>query len=168
MSSDRTESRTIRAEEPAEIPGDGLFFGYLAMLPLVAGAIGLFVLPDNWAFLTLNLTLFWGAAILTFLAGVRRGVSFRQPGGPKATQLAMMLFLFLTGFGATVAVVWAYPLLGIGLEIAGYLALAILDPISARKGRAPLYFAKLRPLQMVLPIASLAAVAYWVSTSGFF
>lgn len=168
MTQSNSGSRRIVAEEPADIPADGLFFAYLAMLPLVAGAIGLFVLPDNWAFLTLNFTLLWGAAILTFLSGVRRGVSFRQPGGPKATQLGMMLFLFLAGFGAILSVVWAYPLYAVGLELAGYLALAVLDPISARRGTAPLYFAKLRPVQMLLPIVSLAVVGYWVATSPFF
>ncbi|EAU41160.1 hypothetical protein FP2506_12874 [Fulvimarina pelagi HTCC2506] len=168
MTQSDSDNRRIVTEEPADIPADGLFFAYLAMLPIVAGAVGLFVLPDNWAFLTLNFTLLWGAAILTFLSGVRRGVSFRQPGGPKATQIAMMLLLFVTGFAAILSVVWAFPLYAVGLELIGYVALAVLDPISAKKGRAPLYFAKLRPVQMLLPILSLAVVGYWVSTSPFF
>ncbi|SMC98922.1 Protein of unknown function [Fulvimarina manganoxydans] len=160
--------RRVSASEPAETPMDGLFFGVVAMLPLLAGGIGLFVLPDNWSFLTLNLTLFWGAAILCFLAGVRRGVSFRQPGGPKVTQIAMMLFLFIAGYGAIVATVWAFPRLAIGLELAGYLALAILDPLSARAGRAPLYFASFRPWQMAIPLVSLLLVGAYVLTSPFF
>ncbi|WP_116683909.1 DUF3429 domain-containing protein [Fulvimarina endophytica] len=168
MSERAANGRTIKAREPADIPADGLFFAYLAMLPLVAGALALFLLPDNWAFLTLNFTLLWGASILTFLSGVRRGVSFRQPGGPKVTQLAIMLFLFVTGFAAVLCVVWAYPLYSVALQLLGFLALAVLDPISARRGTAPLYFARLRPVQMLLPLVSLLVVGYWIWTSPFF
>ncbi len=37
----------------------------------------------------------------------------------------------------------------------GYLSLQVLDPIAARKLEAPLYFARLRPAQMAVPVVCL-------------
>jgi hypothetical protein len=39
----------------------------------------------------------WGSAILIFLGGVRRGLSFRTPGGPTKAQIATMFWLFGLG-----------------------------------------------------------------------
>ena len=114
------------------------------------------------------MTLLWGAAILTFLAGARRGVSFRQPGGPTLSQLLTMLWVFCLGFGAIVATVWAYTLTATALEIVGYLSLAVLDPIAARNGEAPLFFASLRPIQMTIPIVALLALGVYVWQSPLF
>ena len=70
-------------------------------------------------------------------------------------QLATSLGLFALGLAAL-----AVPRTGVALALllAGYLALAVLDPWAARRGEAPLFFARLRPLQMLVPIAGLAAL----------
>ena len=161
-------SRTLTVEEPAETPPMGVFFAYVAMLPLVVGVLAIWFAPDAQSFLAFNLTLFWGAAILMFLAGVRRGVSFRTPSGPHLNQLAMMLWLYCLGFAALVATIWAYPMTAAALELAGYVSLAILDPIAARCGDAPLFFAKLRPVQMAIPIVMLIALMVYIQQNPIF
>ncbi|TFF25025.1 DUF3429 family protein [Jiella endophytica] len=161
-------SRTITAAEPAEPPPVGALLAFAAMLPIAAGAIYLWLGGEAQAFLSVNLTLLWGAAILAFLAGVRRGVSFRQPGGPTLSQLVAMLWLFGLGFAAIVETVWAYTLTATALEIVGFLSLAVLDPIAARNGEAPLFFASLRPIQMAIPIAALVALGAYVWQSPLF
>ncbi len=40
----------------------------------------------------------------------------------------------------------------LGLLIVGYVAIAVLDPIAARRGEAPLFFERLRPFQMPLAV----------------
>ncbi|MBP0616550.1 DUF3429 domain-containing protein [Jiella mangrovi] len=167
MASDR-QSRTITASEPAEPPPLGAALAFLAMLPIAAGAVYLWIGSEAQSFLTVNLTLLWAAAILTFLAGVRRGVSFRQPGGPTLTQLVTMLWLFGLGFAAIVETVWAYTLTATVLAISGFVSLAILDPIAARNGEAPLFFASLRPIQMGIPIVALIALGAYVWQSPLF
>jgi hypothetical protein len=113
----------------------------------------------------MDATILWGCAILTFLAGVRRGVSFRTPGGATFAQIATMLWLFLIGLAA----LWAFVLGGgqraagatfasLALLLVGYVSLGVLDPLAARRGEAPLFFARLRPVQMLIPLASLAAL----------
>ncbi|ORE97307.1 DUF3429 domain-containing protein [Aurantimonas sp. 22II-16-19i] len=162
------QSRTITATEPAEPPPIGALLAFGAMLPIAAGAIYLWIGGEAQSFLTVNMTLLWGAAILTFLAGARRGVSFRQPGGPTLSQLVTMLWVFGLGFGAIVATVWAYTLTATALEIVGYLSLAVLDPIAAKNGEAPLFFASLRPIQMTIPIVALLALGVYVWQSPLF
>ena len=149
--------------EPRETPWLGVFFGYIAMVPFGPGVLAFWLAPEPWRAAALALTLFWGAAIVTFLAGVRRGVSFRTPGGATAAQIATMLWLFCLGFAAIVLTALALPLPATLLLVLGFLSLAILDPIAARRLEAPLYFARLRPVQMAIPLACLlgTAVLLW-------
>jgi hypothetical protein len=146
-----------RVTESRRVPALSLVLGYGATLPFVAGAAAAWLLGRGGpaAALAADLTVLWGGAILVFLAGVRRGLSFRTEGGPTLAQLATSLGLFTLGLAALAA-----PRTGAGLALllAGYLALAVLDPWAARRGEAPLFFARLRPLQMLVPIASLAAL----------
>lgn len=162
------QDRTVTTTEPAKTPPESVFFAYIAMLPLVVGAVALWFVPTTQSFLLLNLVLLWAASIIIFLSGVRRGVSFRTPQGPHVSQLVMMLWLFVVGFASVLATVWGFPVTAIILEIVAYVSIAIIDPISARNGDAPLFFAKLRPVQMVLPIAALVVAGAFVWSSPIF
>jgi hypothetical protein len=123
------------------------------MLPL-AGAAALAWAP-GWAPIAADAGRLWAGAVAVFLSGVRRGLSFRTEGGPRASQLAMMLWLFCGGLGSVLLpLVWALWLL-----LALYASLAVLDPIAARRGEAPLYFARLRPAQMGFGVVCLGVMA---------
>lgn len=152
------DRRRLVVDEPARTPVPSLLFGYGAMVPLVLAALLVFAAPPILAPVVRDLGLVWGAAIILFLSGVRRGVSFRTPNGPTAAQLAMMVWLFAAGLGALLAVFAGRPATAGLLEIAAYLSLAALDPRAARRGETPLFFARLRPLQMMLPVAALAVM----------
>ncbi|WP_336488677.1 DUF3429 domain-containing protein [Methylobacterium nigriterrae] len=150
--------RTVTAWEPRETPWLGIVLGYGPMLPFLAGAAGAWWLGGDLGRGLATLTVLWACAILLFLSGVRRGVSFRQEGGETLFQIATMLGLFCLGFAALVATWLGREPLALVLLILGYLAIAVLDPVAARRGEAPLFFARLRPLQMPLAIVSLAAL----------
>lgn len=93
----------------------------------------------------------WSAAILLFLAGVARGLSFFTDGGPRPAQLAVMLLRFLLGLAAL-----ATPLpIAFGLLALGYLSILVTDPGAARRGEAPRYFARLRPPQASIAVVGL-------------
>lgn len=148
-------SVTFTLTEPAETPWLGVFFGYVAMVPFVLGTLSFGFAGEPWRGAALAVTLFWGCAILTFLSGVRRGVSFRTPGGTTAAQIVTMLWLFCLGFAAIVLTAVALPVWAAVLLVAGYLSLEVFDPIAARRLEAPLYFARLRPAQMAIPVVCL-------------
>lgn len=140
---------TPEAASP-RIPALSLVFGYgpVLVLPLAALAA--------WAGAPLALLIgqLWGAAILVFLAGVARGLSFFTPGGTHISQMLTMILRFTLGFVALIA----GPLTGFALLILGYASIALTDPWLARWGGAPEHFARLRPPQMAVALIGLIAL----------
>lgn len=155
----RPDGRTLRVTEPRAVPWLSIVFGYGPMLPFAAGAL----VAWGWRGTPLGqvaaaLTILWGCAILLFLSGVRRGVSFRTEGGATVAQIATMIGLFSLGFAALVLATLERAVPALVLLLLGFTAIAILDPIAARRGEAPLFFARLRPVQIPIAILSLAAL----------
>ena len=150
---------SFTVSERPEVPVLGLLMGGTAMVPFVLLAAALWIGPAGWARLLLPWLSAWGAAILAFLAGVRRGLSFRTPGGERTAQIVTVIWLYLLAIGALVV---PSHLLSLGLLVAGFASLAILDPSAARRQEAPLFFARLRPVQMAVPVAALASACLWV------
>lgn len=150
--------RTVTAHESREIPWLSVLFGYGPMLPIVAGAALAWWTRGRLDYLVALLTMVYAGAILVFLAGARRGVSFRTGDSPTAAQIATVLLLFGLGLGGLMSAVLGKAVLALALLIAGYVAVGVLDPIAARRGEAPLFFARLRPTQMPIGVAGLAAL----------
>jgi hypothetical protein len=140
------------------VPALSIVLGYGPMLPIVFAAIGVWLLPPPWPIVATALALLWSASILIFLAGVRRGLSFRTPGGARPVQLVTMIWYFLLGVGAFAVSNVSTSLV---LLILGYVSVAILDPIAARRQEVPAHFARLRPLQMGLGVLALLAILIW-------
>lgn len=151
-------TREIDVIEHPEVPVLSIVLGYGPMLPFVFGAIATWSLTGVWRGEAILLTVVWAAAILAFLAGVRRGLSFRTEGGPAAMQIATMFVLFVLALASLVAVVHAVAVYAVVFVLVGYVAIMILDPIAARKGQAPLFFARLRPAQIAIAVLSLGAL----------
>ena len=63
-------------------PWESFLFAYAATVPLVAAAIAVWWLAGDTRAIILQLGVRWAGAVLCFLSGVRRGLSFRQAGGP--------------------------------------------------------------------------------------
>ncbi|MGW8137278.1 hypothetical protein [Sphingomonas zeae] len=132
------------------VPALSLVFGYgpALVLPLAALAV--------WAGIPAALLVgqIWGAAILIFLAGVARGLSFFTPGGTHVSQMAIMILRFSLGLLALIA----GPSTGFALLILGYASIALTDPWLASWGGAPGHFARLRPPQMAVAILGLVGL----------
>lgn len=143
--------------EPERTPLAGLLFGSAAMVPLAAGAGAAWLAAPGSASaaLIVALTSTWAGAIVAFLAGVRRGLSFRAPDGATAPQLVTMLWLFLLAFAALAL---GPGRLATAILIAGYVSLAVFDTMAARREEAPPYFARLRPAQMAVAVVSLTVL----------
>ena len=69
-----------------------------------------------------------------------------------------MFCLFVFALGALVAIMHAFALYAVAFVFVGFALIMLLDPIAARKGQAPLFFAKLRPPQIAIAVVSLAAL----------
>ena len=147
--SDGTESPQLRT------PWESFILAYAAMVPLLAGTVAAWWLGGSAGSTAVALCIVWGGAVLCFLAGVRRGLSFRQDGGPTLAQIATMLWLFVLGAAALIS---PWPVADLVLEFLGYATMALFDPASARRNEVPQYFARLRPIQMMLPLACIASL----------
>lgn len=158
MSAKTEPAVSILITEPREVPWLSVIFGYGPMLPFAVGAALAWIGVTPGRAVWIDLTLFWAASICTFLSGVRRGVSFRTMGGPTLRQMLTMIWLFSAGSGALVLWWTGHEALAVGLLALAYATIGVLDPIAARAGEAPLFFARLRPVQMIIPVVSLLAL----------
>ena len=138
----------------ARIPVDSLIFGYGPMLPLVAAGIGAWLLPDAWAGVAIRCAIVWGALILSFIGGVRRGFGFARAEASTAAELtAAVAYVTIAGL----ALVLPFVALDTALLAVGYALAALLDRRAALRGDAPAHFARLRVPQLLLGCAGLAA-----------
>jgi len=136
-----------RTDTPERTPLLSQVLGYgPAALILAAGALAVADVPWSLAFGQA-----WGAVILIFLAGVARGLSFFTEGGPRPAQIAMTM----ARFGCGVIALLLPPVLALPVLAAGYLSVLLYDPVAARTGAAPRYFARLRPPQMIIALVGL-------------
>lgn len=152
------ETRKIEITERPEVPWLSVIFGYGPASTFVVGALAAWLVPAPWRVEAILLSCVWASSILAFLAGVRRGLSFRTEGGPALAQIATMFCLFVLALAALVAVMHGRTTLAIAIDIIGFAAIMVLDPVAARKGQAPLSFARLRPPQMAIVLVSLIAL----------
>jgi len=141
--------------EDPRVPLNSIVLGYGPMLPLIAAGIGAWLLPLAWAALATRLAIIWGALILAFIAGVRRGFGFGDPRASTTVEIAtMMVYFILAGLALVVPTAsMALPLLMIGFAL-----VALLDRRAALTGNAPAHFARLRVPQMLLGILGLAFI----------
>ena len=160
--------RTIKVSERPEVPWLSIVPGYGPMVPFVAGAAACWATNGFWHGKAVLVTMIWADAILAFLAGVRRSLSFRTEGGPALAQIATMFCLFVLALLSLLAIVHGFARVSVGATLLGYASLIVLDPIAARQGQAPLFFARLRPPQIAIAVAALAALLanVWLLPAG--
>jgi len=147
-----------RADDP-RIPLNSIIFGFGPMLPLAFAALGAWLLPPPWPMLAVRLAIIWGAMILIFVAGVRRGFGFGNPRASTGVEIATMLAYFVPAGLALVVPVGSIALM---LLLVGYVLVPVLDTRAARAGNAPAHFAQLRWPQMAIAIVSVAALLLYV------
>jgi hypothetical protein len=148
-------SRASIAANQRDTPAEGLFLAYAAIVPIGAGAMAALVVSPGWRPATIRLTIIWSAAILSFLAGVRRGDSFHTPARPKPDQL---LAVFGTFAASLVALALPRPASAIFALFVGFAGVGLLDALAARRGDAPRFFARIRPPQMGAALLCLAVL----------
>lgn len=135
------------------VPADSWILGYGPMLPLLAAGIGAWVLPFPASLVCVDVAIKWGALILAFIAGVRRGFGFGYPGASKPVEIAVCLGYFTLALLAIALDPMPLRLLAL---LIGYATAAVLERHAALAGNAPAHFARLRPGQMGIGVIGLA------------
>ncbi len=125
------------------------------MVPIAGASVLAICLPRHFLPPIYRIDSLWCGALLCFFAGVRRGLSFRQRGGPTQTQIAGMMWLFIIGI---LTLVVAGRVESVLLALTGFASIIPLDNAASRNDEAPSYFALLRQSQMWVPVMSLVIV----------
>ena len=133
--------------------GFDLFLGTSAVAPILACAVLDWFVPAVPKSFVRALAVIWSASLLTFFAGVRRGLTFSEVGGGRPSELATMLGLFAMG---VLSLVFVSPI----LAGAGLAAVGLLDAAAGRRREAPGYFAAFRPVQMAVCAVAMIAVQF--------
>ena len=142
----------------APIPFLSLVFGYGPVAPFVAAALGAWSLSAPWPGLLTQLAVIWGGIILVFVAGVRRGYGFGDPGASTVRAIATMLVYVVLGGLSLVFATIDLTVIALWVQVAGFIVVPLFDRNAAFTGDAPAYFARLRPPQMTIVVAALAAL----------
>lgn len=151
-----------RADDP-RIRANSAVLGYGPMLPLVAAAVAVWLATGLLPEVALRLAIIWGALVLTFIGGVRRGFGFGLDRASTPAEIASSTAYFTI---AGLALVAPYPDLAVGLLAFGFLLAGWLDRRAALAGNAPAHFARLRPPQMLIGAVALAALWTWLTYGG--
>lgn len=139
-----------------DLPWDAHLFGWGPVAPFPVALLGMWLGPPWLGELALRLAVIWGACIILFVSGVRRGYGFALPDGPRPHVLVLATTMFAVAFLSLVLV----PPVGALLLAGCFAALTVLDPLAAKRGEAPLWFARLRPVQMAIPAICLVGLAF--------
>lgn len=128
------------------------------MLPPAAATIPVWLVPQVPRKLLTNLSIVYGSALLCFLAGVRRGLSFRTAGGPTPIQIATMLWLFILGGTALALMLAQARAYSLALLLIGFTSVMMLDTTATSRGEVPPFFGRLRLGQMPIALAAYGAL----------
>jgi hypothetical protein len=118
--------------------------------------LGAWTLAPPWPALAAKLAIIWGAIILAFVGGVRRGYGFGAPQAPEASEIAAMLVYFVLGGLSLVLSTLGQRAAALALLVLGFILVALFDSRAAFAGAAPAHFARLRGPQMMSAAATLA------------
>jgi hypothetical protein len=131
--------------------GLDLCLGVAAAVPLLAAAGFVWSQPAGASTWTRTLAVIWASSLLTFFAGVRRGLTFSEAGGGRGGELAAMLFVFIIG-------VLSLVLVSPALAAVGFASVGWLDARSGARLEAPRYFKIFRPIQMSVCVTALVVI----------
>jgi hypothetical protein len=142
---------------------EGLILGSLAIAPVVLAAVVIFFAPIELTEWISFRTAAWSGALLAFLAGVRRGLTFSESVGARDDEILSMLWIFACGI---LAISLPYQTPSLLVAIIGFFSVGILDWRAARSQEAPRYFLIFRPLQMFVVVAALTVIVIRSLSTG--
>ncbi len=138
------------------IPVLALVLGYAGLVPFLAGAVELWLLPGFMTDFVEAALLAYAAGILSFMGAIHWGLAMRSHRDIVNLQLGLSVVPALLGWLALMLpVTLAYPLL-----IVAFLALYFFDLQAVRLSMAPLWYPTLRlPLTVGAVLSLVAAYA---------
>jgi len=138
------------------IPQAALLLGYAGVIPFVAGAAAAWLFDGPSRGFALIALIAYGAAILSFLGGIRWGLAIA--GRREEPGLLPLTVAVIPSLVAWIALLAPAPATALMALIVGLVLMAFSDAAAARDGLAPAWYPRLR-----WPLAALATAALGVA-----
>ncbi len=145
-----------RAEQAA-VPRAAALYGAAGLIPFVVCALAVWVAPIPWNAFALDIQLYYGATILSFLGAAHWGLALAGYGA-RGDSAAACTPARLGWSVAPALVAWLslimVPLVGVTTQIVAFAAVFFGDLRAVKLGLAPAWYPRLRrPLTAVVLIA---------------
>ena len=150
----------------SQIPRPALWLGFAGLLPFLAGAAGLWLLPSAWSRWFLTNQIGYAATILSFLGAVHWGFSLAGFGRTPTADWHRLGWGVIPAPIAWIALGLA-PVPALVTLIAGFAAVLYGDERAARSGLAPAWYPSLRrPLTALVVMTLAVSLARLLTDSG--
>ncbi|MDX1709527.1 MAG: DUF3429 domain-containing protein [Rhodovibrionaceae bacterium] len=144
----------------SQLPRPAVWLGFAGLLPFVATALAAWHPEPLVIVYAINLQLFYGACILSFLGAVHWGLALAGAGS-QGDPRAAMTFNRLGWSVVPALLAWATlamdPLVGLVGQIVGFAGMFFGDLAAVRRGYAPGWYLALRRPLTVIVILSLGS-----------
>jgi hypothetical protein len=143
-----------------DVPLPAAVYGGTGLIPLVATAIAVWVVPAEWAGFALDVQLFYGATIISFLGAAHWGLALAGQ-GTRGDDRAACSWARLGYSVAPSLVAWlsliTVPAIGLVMQMASFVATFFVDAKTTRVGITPAWYPRLRKPLTIVAILCLGA-----------
>lgn len=151
-------------------PRPAAAYAAAGLIPFLACAVLVWILPHPWNAFALDVQLYYGAVVLSFLGAVHWGLAMAGTGAGKDGAAAACSWTRLGWAVAPAIVGWLsvvmVPLVGLVTQILAFTAAFFGDVRAARLGFAPPWYARLRRPLTALVLVCLGAALLRVVWTG--
>ena len=152
------------------LPPFAAILGAAGLIPFAGASLGALARDYPWSEICLLALVAYGAVILAFLGGVHWGFALldgpAQTLGVRRARLGLGVVPSLIGWGALLIAFAGFPLGGVALLLAGYIATTVAEGRAARMGLVPPGYLLLRYILAAVVIVFLVSVLIGLLLGG--
>lgn len=135
------------------VPLPAAVYGGTGLIPLVVTAVAVWAAPGGWGGLALDVQLFYGATIISFLGAAHWGLALAGQGTrgdvAAACSWARLGYSVMPALVAWVSLI-VVPVIGVILQMLSFAGTFFVDAKTTRLGITPAWYPRLRrPLTIV-------------------
>jgi hypothetical protein len=152
------------------VPKPAAYIGAAGLIPFVATALAVWFAPAGWAERALEIQLFYGAVIISFLGAAHWGLALAGQGTEgdehRACTWPRLGYSVAPALVAWVSLITA-PIVALGIQLASFLASFLVDFVTTRVRITPRWYPKLRgSLTLVALICQGATLYHLLQAAG--
>jgi hypothetical protein len=149
-----------QSTDPTSVPLPAAVYGGTGLIPFVATALAVWAAPAGWDGLALDVQLFYGATIISFLGAAHWGLALAGQGArgdvAAACSWARLGYSVAPSLVAWVSLV-TVPVIGVIMQMLSFAATFFVDAKTTRVGITPAWYPRLRRPLTIVAIICLGA-----------